>query len=228
MRKYSVLLVLSIFVFLFFGCKKEEGLPSLPESGDSQEYSSNQLEATNEEVAQGDPTTIDEEAAAQEAAEATAEEAEITSEAETSEAEEEYQDYIDIELTDAEGNAMMLSDYEGKFIALNIFGTWCTYCMKEMPDLQAVYDDYEGDDFVILLANATSTEKNEEDVVDWYTNSGYTMPMGMDIKGELMATYPVQGFPTTVFINKEGKIIGAVSGMLDQDTLYYILETYNK
>ncbi|MBN2222908.1 MAG: TlpA family protein disulfide reductase [Vallitaleaceae bacterium] len=219
MKKYTMLIGMFLLLFTITACKSDQG-EATKELATSDEYSSEALKESNETVVEGNPETVDEEAATQESEEST----ESTGASET----EEYQDYIDIELTDADGNIMMLSDYEGKFIALNIFGTWCTYCMQEMPDLQAVYDDYEGDDFVILLANATSTEKNEEVVIDWYNNSGYTMPMGMDLKGELMSTYPVQGFPTTVFINKEGKIIGAISGMLDQDTLYYVLETYNK
>ena len=141
--------------------------------------------------------------------------------------EQEYQDYIDLELVDKDGNPVKLSDYEGKFIALNFFGTWCTYCMQEMPALEKVYSEYEGDDFVIILLNATTTEKiSEEEVGQWYEEGGYTMPMMMDLDGVALNTYPVQGFPTTYFISKEGKVMGAISGMLDEETLLSIIETY--
>ncbi|GEM_PF-908039 len=138
-----------------------------------------------------------------------------------------YQDYVDLELVDKDGNPVKLSDYEGKFIALNFFGTWCTYCMQEMPDLEKVYSEYEGDDFVIILMNATTTEKiSAEEVGQWYEDGGYTMPMMMDLDGTALSTYPVQGFPTTYFINQEGKVLGAISGMLDEATLLSIIETY--
>ncbi len=138
-----------------------------------------------------------------------------------------YQDYVDLELVDKDGNPVKLSDYEGKFIALNFFGTWCTYCMQEMPDLEKVHSEYEGDDFVIILMNATTTEKiSAEEVGQWYEEGGYTMPMMMDLDGTALSTYPVQGFPTTYFINQEGKVLGAISGMLDEETLLSIIETY--
>ncbi len=141
--------------------------------------------------------------------------------------EPEYPDYVDLELVDKDGNPVKLSDYEGKFIALNFFGTWCTYCMQEMPDLEKVYSEYEGDDFVIILLNATTTEKiSAEEVGQWYEDGGYTMPMMMDLDGTALGTYPVQGFPTTYFINQEGKVLGAVSGMLDEETLLSIIDTY--
>lgn len=142
---------------------------------------------------------------------------------------EEKQKYIDLELVDKDGNPAKLSDYEGKFIALNFFGVWCKYCMEEMPDLQEVYSQYEGDDFVILLVNATTTENiGKEGVKKWYEDGGYTMPMVLDLDGKALEIYPVSGFPTTYFIDKEGYILGAVPGMMTKDMLLSVLETYNK
>lgn len=138
------------------------------------------------------------------------------------------QKYIDLNLVDKDGNPINLSDYEGKFIALNFFGVWCKYCMEEMPDLQEVYSEYGGDDFVILLVNATTTENIGKDgVKDWYEKGGYTMPMMMDLDGTALEIYPVSGFPTTYFINKDGYILGAIPGAMSKDTLLSILETYN-
>lgn len=139
------------------------------------------------------------------------------------------QKYIDLNLVDKDGNPINLSDFEGKFIALNFFGVWCKYCMDEMPDLQEVYSEYGGDDFVILLVNATTTENIGKDgVKEWYEDGGYTMPMMMDLDGTALEIYPVSGFPTTYFINKDGYIIGAIPGAMTKDTLLSILETYNK
>lgn len=142
---------------------------------------------------------------------------------------EDLQRYVDLNLVDKDGNPINLSDYEGKFIALNFFGVWCKYCMEEMPDLQEVYSEYGGDDFVILLVNATTTENIGADgVKEWYEKGGYTMPMMMDLDGTALGIYPVSGFPTTYFINKDGYIIGAIPGKMEKETLLTILETYNK
>lgn len=148
---------------------------------------------------------------------------------ETDPSEKDKQYYVDLDLVDIEGNPVKLSDYEGKFIALNFFGTWCKFCMQEMPDLEKVYSEYEGDDLVILLVNVTTTEKEgKEAVAKWYQNGGYTMPMVLDLDGAAMQTYSVQSFPTTYFIAKDGEVLGAVQGALDQNTLESIIQEYNK
>lgn len=158
----------------------------------------------------GNEAVIDESAAAAETEKETEKETEAETEAEAT-AEEELQDYIDLELVDKDGNPVRISDYEGKFIALNFFGIWCKFCMEEMPDLEKVYSEYEGDDFVILLVNATTTEKAGKDaVIEWYEEEGWTMPMVLDLDGKALDTYPVSGFPTTYFINKQGKVLGAL------------------
>ena len=142
---------------------------------------------------------------------------------------DEFQDYIDVEFVDKDGNPVSISDYEGKFIILNFFTTWCKYCMEEMPDLQSVYDTYQEEGVVILLVNATTSEQGgKETAITWYEESDYNMPMVLDLDGVGSSTYPVQGLPTSYFINKEGKVLGGFPGMLDEATLIQILDTYNQ
>ncbi len=208
MKKNIYLGMIALTLMLFLVACGNEPKPSELDGDDAQE--TNQ-EGSGQESEQEAQTTENPEPQVQE----------------DNQEEPEYPDYVDLELVDKDGNPVKLSDYEGKFIALNFFGTWCTYCMQEMPDLEKVYSEYEGDDFVIILLNATTTEKiSAEEVGQWYEDGGYTMPMMMDLDGTALGTYPVQGFPTTYFINQEGKVLGAVSGMLDEETLLSIIDTY--
>ena len=48
----------------------------------------------------------------------------------------------DFTLTDQYGNTHSLSDYKGKIIFLNFWATWCPPCRAEMPDIQALYEEY--------------------------------------------------------------------------------------
>jgi len=175
------------------------------------------------DVVKDEATKVDDEATNEATQEATDEATQDSNDSES----DEYQDYIDVELVDKDGNVAKISDYEGKFIVLNFFGVWCHFCMEEMPDLEKVYSEYEGDDFVILLVNATTTEKiGQEGVKKWYEEGGYTMPMVMDLDGIALDTYPVSGFPTSYFINKEGKVLGALTGGLTEETLLTILKDF--
>lgn len=40
------------------------------------------------------------------------------------------------QLTDLEGQTHRLSDYEGKVVMLNFWGTWCKPCVREMPAIE--------------------------------------------------------------------------------------------
>ncbi len=217
MKKTISLILISTMLAVLTGCGGDTDIKDLEVSTSDNTGNVNETEETQE---------VTEEEIKEETKEETKEEIQEETKEDTNN--DELQDYIDLEFVDKDGNIVKISDYEGKFIALNFFGVWCKYCMEEMPDLEKVYDEYEGDDFVILLVNATTTEKiSKEEVIKWYEESGYTMPLVLDLDGTGIATYPVQGFPTTYFINKEGKILGGIPGMLDEEMLLSIIETYN-
>ena len=80
----------------------------------------------------------------------------------------ELPDAPDFTLTDQNGVRHTLSDYKEKVVLLNFWATWCKPCKMEMPDLQAVYEDYgkNQEDVVILgVANPkTSSQPQNADV----------------------------------------------------------------
>lgn len=49
----------------------------------------------------------------------------------------------DFTLTDQYGQSHTLSDYQGKTVFLNFWATWCGPCKMEMPDIQALYEDWD-------------------------------------------------------------------------------------
>ena len=44
---------------------------------------------------------------------------------------------------DLEGNGYRYSDLEGRFQIVNYWAIWCAPCKHEIPELQALHDDYE-------------------------------------------------------------------------------------
>ena len=77
-------------------------------------------------------------------------------------------------LNDSEGNPHSLTDYIGKPLLLNFFGTWCRYCNMELPDLQKAAD--EGSVEVVLIAAPHLGQQWEGDIafVEQYMNDpGY-------------------------------------------------------
>lgn len=136
---------------------------------------------------------------------------------------------IDFTLKDQYGKEHTLSDYKGKTVFLNFWATWCSPCRAEMPDIQKIYETYdqEGDDALVVLGVAApgfGQEQNEEGIIKFLEEEGYTYPTVMDTTGEVFMSYGIASFPTTFMITKEGDVFGYASGQLNEDTMKRIIE----
>lgn len=138
----------------------------------------------------------------------------------------------DFTLTDQYGNTHTLSDYKGKTVFLNFWATWCNPCQSEMPEIQAMYEDYgenQGDLVVLGVANPksadypTSQDVSQEEVEQFLTDNGYTFPVLMDTAGEVFGMYGIRAFPTTFMIDKEGNVFGYVVSTLTREQMESIV-----
>ena len=147
--------------------------------------------------------------------------------------EEELPDAPDFTLTDQYGNTHTLSEYRGKTVFLNFWATWCGPCKMEMPDIQALYEEYgENSENLIVLGvanpkteeNPGNADESQEDVEAFLEENGYTYPVAMDTTGKIFQTYGISAFPTTFMITEEGKVFGYASGTLTSDMIRSIVE----
>lgn len=125
----------------------------------------------------------------------------------------------DFTLENLKGENVSLSDYEGKIVMLNFWGTWCGFCVKEMPDLDKINNEY--DDVAVL---AVDVEEDREKVKKYIEDGGYEFDVVLDTKGEIARKYLVGNFPTTYFIEEDGTLIGRIEGMLEYDRIVNIIE----
>lgn len=135
----------------------------------------------------------------------------------------------DFTLTDQFGNSHTLSDYKGKTVFLNFWGTWCPPCRAEMPDIQELYEEYgQNDGDVIILGVATPNvgdEGSSEEVAAFLEENGYTYPTVMDENGVIAGgSYYISAFPTTYMIDKDGNIFGYATGQLTKDIMKNIIQ----
>lgn len=114
------------------------------------------------------------------------------------------------DLADDEGRAT-LEDYEGKYILLNFWATWCAPCRKEMPHLSELQKELGGDDFEVLtIASGRNTAAG---IAKFFKDAGITnLPRHMDPKQALSSQMGVFGLPITVLIDPEGREIARLRG----------------
>jgi len=133
----------------------------------------------------------------------------------------------DFTLIDQYGYTHKLSDYKGKVVFLNFWATWCPPCVKEMPYIEEVYNEYknDGDDVVILGVAMPNIgrEGSKEDIISFLNSNGYTFPVVFDESAEVITKYGISAFPTTYLIDKEGNIYGYIPGAMDKSTMRSII-----
>ncbi len=113
----------------------------------------------------------------------------------------------DFTLVDLEGNQVSLSDFRGKTVFINFWATWCPPCRAEMPEIEAVYQEYKDKGVVVI---GVDIQETEEEVLQFVQQGGYSWTFVLDTSGEVAASYKIAAIPTSFFIDREG-IIQAVN-----------------
>ncbi len=125
------------------------------------------------------------------------------------------------QLTGTDGIAYSFTEAKGKVIFLNFWATWCAPCIKEMPDIQKLYDDY-GDKVSFLLV----TEEEKEKVLAFMQKKKLNLPVYFSKNTEIPADLRFKLIPTTYIIDRSGKITKAETGAVDwnSDEIRSLLE----
>ena len=107
-----------------------------------------------------------------------------------------------------------LNDYEGKYILLNFWATWCAPCRKEMPHLNALQQEFGGEEFEVLtLASGRNTPQG---IVKFFAENDITdLPRHADPALAVARDMAVLGLPVTVIIDPEGREIARLLGDAD-------------
>ncbi len=109
-----------------------------------------------------------------------------------------------------DGQQHTLDDHRGKVIVLEFWGIWCSACMNVLPADKELEAKYAGrSDVVFLGIHSAGTEMSQilklQQLKDWKLVTG--LDQGSDVaEGVTARAYGAHGWPTTVIIDREGKI----------------------
>lgn len=111
--------------------------------------------------------------------------------------------------TDIEGSEQSLDALKGKVVIVDVWGTWCPPCRAEIPSFIKLQEKYGDDGFQMIGLNyerKSDDEANLKAVVDYVSENGINYPciMGDDEMREQIPDF--RGFPTTLFIDRSGKV----------------------
>lgn len=135
------------------------------------------------------------------------------------------------------GGPATLADFRGKIVLLDFWGYWCGPCVHEMPALMDLHDKYKDRGLVIIGVHddsAASIEEMDKELAEarkdlWkgrdlpfliaLDGGGDTLIEGTDLKsrGATTAAYGVRSFPTTVLIDRDGRLVSRFRPRSNED-----------
>ncbi len=119
-------------------------------------------------------------------------------------------------LEDLDGNAVSLSDFGGKVVFINFWTTWCPPCRIEMPEIEALYQQYREQGVIVL---GIDLQEDGDTVRGFVEEGGYTFTFLLDTLGEVGYAYRVQAIPSSVFIDTEGVIRSMIVGAMTREAM---------
>jgi thiol-disulfide isomerase/thioredoxin len=123
------------------------------------------------------------------------------------------------------GKTMALADLRGKPVVLNFWAGLCPPCRAEMPDFQALHQQY-GDRLTILgldvgpFTGLGSVDQGKALIAEL----GITYPTASTQDTTVVGRYNVLGMPTTVFITNTGKVFRTWTGYLSKAQMDDLLQ----
>ena len=117
------------------------------------------------------------------------------------------------ELPNLAGDTVQLSDFAGKVVVLNFFGTWCEPCGKEMPSLEKAFQRNKEHGLVVL--GIAADPEGAKTVSPFLEEYNVTFPVLLDPKSEVFSRYFVRAIPVTYLLDRQGHIATMYRGEAD-------------
>ena len=135
----------------------------------------------------------------------------------------------DFTAMDKDGKTVKLSDFKGKKVYINMWASWCGPCMREIPELEKVYQKYKNNkDYVFLsmtspndaeFKNQSPQDKGKDVILNKAKELGVTYPVLFDVNDRFIINYAIRSFPTHILINSDGTFETRIAGAVTEESL---------
>lgn len=103
------------------------------------------------------------------------------------------------------GDSMDLASFKGSVVLLNVWATWCIPCRREVPELQALHQEYESKGLKVLGVSVDGGEA-AGDVAAFMKDFGMTYTVLRDPDERVMTVFRIQGVPASYLIDRGGVV----------------------
>ena len=136
---------------------------------------------------------------------------------------------FDFTAMDKDGKTVKLSDFKGKKVYINMWASWCGPCMREIPELEKVYQKYKDNKDIVFLSmtspndaefkNQSPQDKSKDVILKKAKELGATYPVLFDVNDRFIINYAIRSFPTHILINSDGTFETRIAGGVTEESL---------
>jgi thiol-disulfide isomerase/thioredoxin len=116
-----------------------------------------------------------------------------------------------------DGRTLRTADLQGRPVVLDFWATWCAPCRASMPHLSTMQTRFGSRGLVVL--GLSVDDQVPQAVRSFAERLRVRFPVAMASEQVLDDYGPIRSIPTTIFIDRQGRIVRRVVGYVDEETL---------
>jgi thiol-disulfide isomerase/thioredoxin len=120
------------------------------------------------------------------------------------------------EFFDVQGNGYQIDDLQGKYLIVNYWATWCAPCIKEIPELNALADEFPDQ---LSLWGVNYDEPEGEEQLRQVAKMKISFPVFRDNPSDQLGVSMPEVLPTTLIFDPQGALIATLVGPQSRESL---------
>jgi thiol-disulfide isomerase/thioredoxin len=131
---------------------------------------------------------------------------------------------VDMPLTAVNGTKVNLNQYQGRWLVVNYWATWCPPCIVEMPELQSFHDEHVDKGAMVIGINAEDISKQQ--LVTFLDDYFITYPNFVAGPTQQSELGLIPGLPTTFMVSPEGEVVARQVGPVTREMIEQFIEKW--
>ena len=124
---------------------------------------------------------------------------------------------VDVKTLEGEVLNIQNVENEGNPIIISFWATWCKPCKKELNNIAEVYDDWQDETGVKLIAVSIDDTRSMSKVAPYVNSSDWDYEVYLDPNGDMKRAMGVSTVPHTFLLNGKNEIVWQHRGYVDGD-----------